>query len=29
MPAWEDNLEEEEIKAVAEYVYDQAVHDKW
>lgn len=29
MPAWEDNLEEEEIQAVAEYVYDQATNDKW
>jgi cytochrome c6 len=29
MPRWEDNLEEEEIQAVAEYVYDQAVNSKW
>ena len=29
MPAWEDTLEEEEIQAVASYVFDQATNDKW
>jgi cytochrome c6 len=29
MPAWEDVLSEEEIQAVASYVYDQATNDKW
>jgi cytochrome c6 len=29
MPAWEDRLTEEEIQAVASYVFDQATNDKW
>ena len=29
MPAWEDQLDEDEIQAVAEYVYDQSTNDKW
>jgi mono/diheme cytochrome c family protein len=29
MPAWADRLDEDEIQAVAEYVYAQAVGDAW
>lgn len=29
MPAWGDRLSEEEIDAVAAYVYDQASGSKW
>ena len=29
MPAWRDRLEEDEIKAVAEFVYDQASKGLW
>jgi cytochrome c6 len=29
MPAWEETLEDDEIQAVASYVYDQATNDKW
>jgi cytochrome c6 len=29
MPAWEDRLDEDEINAVAAYVFDQATNNKW
>lgn len=29
MPAWDGRLSEDEIQAVAAYVYDQAAGDKW
>ncbi len=29
MPAWEDTLDEEEIEAVAKYVYDTAERGGW
>jgi cytochrome c6 len=29
MPAWEDTLSEEQIQAVAAYVFDQASNSKW
>ncbi len=29
MPAWEGTLDDDEIQAVAAYVYDQASGDKW
>lgn len=29
MPAWEGTLDDDEIQAVAAYVYDQAAGDKW
>lgn len=29
MPAWKDNLEEDEIAAVAAYVYDKASNASW
>lgn len=29
MPAWEGRLDDDEIQAVAAYVYDQAANSKW
>nr|P83391.1 RecName: Full=Cytochrome c6; AltName: Full=Cytochrome c-553; AltName: Full=Cytochrome c553; AltName: Full=Soluble cytochrome f [Cladophora glomerata]1LS9_A Chain A, Cytochrome C6 [Cladophora glomerata] len=29
MPAWADRLDEDDIEAVSNYVYDQAVNSKW
>ena len=29
MPAWADRLDDDEIDAVANYVYDQAANNKW
>ena len=29
MPAWGDRLDEEEIEAVANYVFEQASNNKW